>query len=97
MFPNPPGKTVPALDCETVPVRGRVNDYQFIAQIDEDYLLIGGHLDETIQNKIVKGEYVDFGKLLPKDRILVEEDGRMEMVVKEGRTFWVPVAETGYQ
>ena len=94
MFPNPPGKTAFILDCETAPVRGRMNDYQLIAQIDEDYLLIGGHLDETTQSKIVKGEYVDFGKLLPKDRILVEEDGRMEMVVREGRTYWVPVAET---
>ena len=50
-------------------------------------------MDETTCAKIVKGEYVDFGKLLPKDRILVEEDGRMELVIKNGKTFRVPAAD----
>ena len=87
MFPNPPGKN--AL------IQQHLNnvsaDYQFIAQIDEDYLLIRAHIDEATRNKIVKGEYVDFGKLLPKDRILAE-DGRLELMVRNGRTFWVPAA-----
>ena len=68
--------------------------YQFIAQMDEDYLVIGGHIDEVIQKKIENGEYIDFGRLLPKDIIITEEVGRMELVVKNGKTFWVPVTES---
>ena len=61
MFLNPPGKN--ALIQQHF---NRVSaDYQFIAQIDEDYLLTGAHIEEATRNKIVKGEYVDFGKLLP--------------------------------
>ena len=62
--------------------------------MDQDYLLVGSHVDEATQVKIVKGEYVDFGKLLPKDKILAEEDGHMELIMKNGRTFWSPVSET---
>ena len=68
-------------------------EFEFIAKIDEDYLVVGGHVDELTQSKIIKGEYVDFGKLLPRDKILTEEDGRMELV-KNGKTYWVPVTET---
>ena len=55
---------------------------------------MGNHVDETTQGKIIPGEYVNFGKLLPKDKILVEEEGRMELIVKNGKTFWTPVTET---
>ena len=68
--------------------------FELIAQADYDYLVIGGHVDETMQQKIVKGEYIDFGKLIPRDRIMAEEDGRMELVVRNGKTFWTPVCET---
>ena len=62
--------------------------------IDQDYLLVGNHVDESTQEKIVKGEYVDFGKLLPKDKILAEEDGRMELIFKNGKSYWTPVSQT---
>ena len=92
MFPNPPGRNnsgnvLASLDKAK-------QDYRFVAQMDEDYLVIGGHIDETMQGKIIRGEYIDFGKLLPRDKIIVEEDGKMELVIKNGRTFWVPVSET---
>ena len=50
------------------------------------------HLDESIVAKISRGDYVDFGKLLPRDRVSVEDDGRMEMFMKNGRTYWAPVS-----
>ena len=56
--------------------------FDSIAQMDQDYLLVGNHVDKGTQTKIIQGEYVDFGKLLPKDKVLSEEDGRMELVVK---------------
>ena len=43
----------------------------------------------------MKGKYVDFAKLLLKDCITaVEEDGQMELVIKNGRTFWSLVNDT---
>ena len=35
------------------------------AVVDENYFVVGAHLDDQMVNKIMKGEYVDFGKLLP--------------------------------
>ena len=60
------------------------------AMVDESYHLVGSHVDTHTQEKIVNGEYVDFARLVPKDRILMTEDQRYEMVVKEGRTYWIP-------
>ena len=65
------------------------NNFEFTARMDEDYLVIGAHIDEAMQTKIVNGEYVDFGKLIPRDRIATEEDERMELVMKNGKAFWV--------
>ena len=61
------------------------------AIVDENYMVVGNHIDEGTVKKIVNGEYVDFGKLIPRDRILAEEDGRMEMVVRSGKMYWMPV------
>ena len=87
IFPPKGNQSTPVIDS-------RRDLFQFIAQMDEDYLVIGGHVDEALAAKIVNGEYVDFGKLIPKDRILTEEDGRMELVHQEGKTYWVPVSDT---
>ena len=62
--------------------------------VDEDYLLVASHVDNITLTKIVGGDYVDFAKLLPHDKILQEEDQRLEMVVRGGKTFWVPASET---
>ena len=44
--------------------------FEFVAKVDQEYLVIGGHVDEVMQKKIVAGEYVDFSRLIPKDRML---------------------------
>ena len=62
--------------------------------IDDKYMLVGAHVDEATYNKIIEGKYVDFGKLIPHDRIAVEEDQRLEMIIKGGKTYWVPATET---
>ena len=53
-------------------------NFKFIAQMDRDYLVVGSHVDEATQEKIQKGSYIDFSKLIPKDRILTEGDNRLE-------------------
>ena len=50
------------------------------ANIDENYLVIGAHIDQAIQQKIVNNEYVDFAKLIPKGRLGKEEDHQLEIV-----------------
>ena len=66
--------------------------YETIAQMDQDYIVVGAHVDEATQLKIVSGQYIDFSKLLPKDRVMVADDDRYELVVKDGKTFWSPVS-----
>ena len=58
------------------------------------YIVVGNHLDHLTIDKIERGDYVDFDKLIPKDRILAQEDQRMEMVIKGGKTFYIPVSDT---
>ena len=55
--------------------------------------MVGSHLDQSTKDKIIKGKYVDFGKLLPRDKILAEEENRLELVIKQGKTYWSPVAD----
>ena len=52
------------------------------AYVDEEYLVMGSHLDEAIIKKIKNHEYVDFAKLLPRDKLQVEDEGfqRMELI-----------------
>ena len=61
--------------------------------VDEDYAILGAHLDESVRRKIIVGEYVDFAKLIPKDRVSLENDKRLEIVSKNGQTFFQPIIE----
>ena len=61
--------------------------------VDEDYLLVGNYLDDNMKRRIGNGEFVDFGKLMPRDRIDKEEDQRMEIVNRGGMSYWVPIAD----
>ena len=68
--------------------------FRFIAEMDQDYLVVGSHIDENMQSSIIRGEYIDFGKLLPKDRVTPNNEGRMELTMKNGRAYWSPVMDT---
>ena len=45
---------------------------QSTAVIDEGYVVVASHLDKNTVLKIQRGEYINFGKLIPKDCILAE-------------------------
>ena len=60
--------------------------------VDDNYMVIGAHLEQSIQEKIVNNEYVDFSKLLVKDKISTK-DGRMELVSRGGATYFVPASD----
>ena len=62
------------------------------ACVDERYVVVSAHLDEGTMERIGRGEYIDFAKLLPKDRVAaLEDEGKMELVLRQGKSFWVPV------
>ena len=71
-----------------------LDKFHSIVKIDQKYQLVGSHLDDALKEKIAWGEYIDFGKLLLKDHILAEEDERLELIIKQGKTFWSPVSES---
>ena len=85
------GKTPEHVNNEQVPSENNCTPY--LPVLDEDYLMVGNHMDENLKKKIVEGEYVDFAKLMPRDKILFEEDQCMEMVNKGGISYWVPLSE----
>ena len=64
------------------------------AAVDENYLVIGRHVNAILQQKIINHEYIDFACLLPKGRNNVSEgDNQMELVNRGGSTFFMQVAD----
>ena len=53
------------------------------AMVDEDYMLVAGHVDEAICRHIIQGEYVDFARLIPCDCVQ-DDENCMEMVNQGG-------------
>ena len=63
--------------------------------VDEDYSMMGGHVDNATRSKIINGEYVDFARLLPRDRLSDNDDKRMELVNRNGYSYWIPAERDG--
>ena len=61
--------------------------------VDERYCSVALHVDMNLRQRIVQGQYVDFAKLIQKDRILQEEDHRVQLVMKGGNTYFVPASD----
>ena len=61
--------------------------------LDDNYQAVRSHLDIQTVKKIQEGEYVDFAKLLPKDRIENDQDDRMELVTKGGNLGFIPSSD----
>ena len=53
--------------------------------VDESYTMIGRHLDESIKRRIQEGEFVDFSRLLPRDRILAINDSHLQLFNNNGK------------
>ena len=63
------------------------------ALIDENYMTMGTHINKSLADKIIAGEYMDFARLLPRERIAVQDNHRMELVSRGGFTYFVSVAD----
>ena len=71
----------------------RENTHAMVNSIDDQYLVIGANVDPSLRQKIFRHEYIDFAWLLPKDRVVKEDDHCMELVNKGGYTYFVPVSD----
>ena len=38
------------------------------SNVDDNYIIVGAHLETSLKDKICKREYVDFARLLPRER-----------------------------
>ena len=56
-------------------------------------MLVASHVDEVTHAKIERGEYVDFVKLIRKDKVMDEEEQKMIMVNKGGMSYWIPMTD----
>ena len=71
-----------------------LNWNQHASFIDGDYVVIGTHVDQVIQEKIRRGVYVDFSQLLPRDRSSHSNDEqRMELISRGGMSYFVPISD----
>ena len=61
--------------------------------VDENYLMVGLHVDDNTKLKIITGQYVELEKLLVRDKLVENEDQRMQIVNRGNQTFWVPIKE----
>ena len=69
------------------------SEFVHSAMVDEMYLS-ASHVDESIVRKIVSGEFVDFGHLITRDQVLLEQqEDRIEIVNKNGQPYLVPVKD----
>ena len=68
-------------------------DFVHSVMVDESFSVVAGHVDETTYGKIIKGQYVDFSKLIPKDKLHYDEEEVLQLVRRNGLTFYQPVKE----
>ena len=61
--------------------------------VDEEYAIVGAHIYENLKRKIISGDYVDFARLIPRDRVSMEADKRLEIVSRNGQTFFQPMVK----
>ena len=66
-------------------------DYIHSMLVDEEYLLVGSHIDSLVMEKIGAGEYIDFKKLIPRDRGDDDDEDKIEIQNRGGRPIFAPV------
>ena len=65
---------------------------QHSSLVDEKYVAIGLSVDQGLKDKIWKGEYVDFVRLLPRECNVADEN-RLELINWGGQTYFVPASD----
>ena len=63
------------------------------AMMDNDYLIMAMHADDGLERCVCNGEYIDFARLLPRDRGQMQQDNRIKLVQVSGHLSCVPVSD----
>ena len=53
--------------------------------VDERYTLVGANVDGSMRKKIQDGEYIDFARLVPRDKVIMQQEDRLELVNLNGK------------
>ena len=75
---------------EELSSENRANQILAAYMADEGYDLIENHVDQATRHKIVNFEFIDLARLIPKDRVQVQQDNRMVQVNRDGQSFYEP-------
>ena len=62
--------------------------------IDEDYQMIDKHLDNSLRAHIQSFEFIDFSKLLVKNRFMRDDKQRLEIINKNGLSYLSPISDS---
>ena len=60
---------------------------------DDDYAIVAVHVDKSLNRCIIEGDYIDFSWLIPRDRVSLGADKRLEIVTKNGQMYFQPIVE----
>ena len=69
------------------------NDILLAILADEKYDLIENQVEESMKRKIISYEYVDLSRLIPRDRVQLQQDNRMIQVNRNGQSYYEPAYE----
>ena len=61
-----------------------------IVKDDDEFFHATCHIKGNLRDKIERGQFVELERLLPKTRGSFGEDNRMNLIFKEGKTYFVP-------
>ena len=56
--------------CKPIPQLSNLTAMQHSSLVDERYMVIGGHIEVSVREKIHDGEYIDFCKVITKQECL---------------------------
>ena len=62
---------------------------------DDDFFHVSCHVDANLKSRIQRGDFVDLEKLLPRNRRPGGAENRIELVFRDGKSFFVPAATDG--
>ena len=72
------------LDVSGTPNLTGKHELLYSVLVDEEFSVVAAHVDEVTKRKIEDSQYVDFARLLPRDRVLVEESTGLRLVNRNG-------------
>ena len=65
-----------------------------VSLMDKDYQMLDAHVEDSFKKKVLSFEYIDFSKLVGKNKPVKEEDHqRLEIVNRNGMSYLSPVAD----